>query len=104
MDNKNTISNLKNELPGFIIKSEGVEYHTECKNNKECLKAIREILDNEATEEQIVHFKQNIDKCLPCIDNYNLEVSIRKVLCDKIQKIPVPSELINSIRAKIEEI
>ncbi len=104
MDKKNTISDLKNELPKIIVKSEGVEYHTECKNNKECLKAIREILDNEATEEQIVHFKQNMDKCLPCIENYNLEVSIRKVLCDKIHKIPVPSELINSIKAKIEEI
>ena len=86
MDKKNTISILKNGLPEVIEKQEGAEYRTECKNNKECLKAIREILDNEATDEQIVHFKQNMDKCLPCIENYNLEVSIRKVLCDKIHK------------------
>jgi anti-sigma factor (TIGR02949 family) len=73
----------------------------DCKNRHECMRAIQMILDNEATYEQLEHFKQNIDKCLPCIENYNLEVTIRQILCDKIERKTVPTDVIDAIKVKI---
>ena len=89
------------KLPSTIAQQEGVEYRHECKNRHECMKAIRQILDGEATVEQITHFKENIDQCLPCIESHNLEITIRQLLCDKIEKKAVPQDLVASIRAKI---
>ena len=65
------------------------------------MRAIQMILDNEASYEQLEHFNQNIDKCLPCIENYNLEVTIRQILCDKIERKSVPTEVIDAIKVKI---
>jgi len=89
------------KLPSLIQQKEGAEYREKCEHHHECMKAIRLILDGEATQEQISHFKANINHCLPCIENHNLEVTIRQILCDKIQQKPVPEDLIKSIRAQV---
>lgn len=89
------------KLLSLIQKKEGVEYRNKCEHHHECMQAIRLILDGEATTEQIVHFKANINHCLPCIENHNLEVTIRQLLCDKIQQKTVPEDLIQNIRAQI---
>lgn len=89
------------KLPLLIQKEEGVEYRKQCEHHHECMQAIRLILDGEATTEQIAHFKANINHCLPCIENHNLEVTIRQILCDKIQQKTVPEDLIQSIRTQI---
>jgi anti-sigma factor (TIGR02949 family) len=65
------------------------------------MRAIQMILDNEATYEQLEHFNQHIDKCLPCIENYNLEVTIRQILSDKIERKTVPTDVIDAIKVKI---
>jgi anti-sigma factor (TIGR02949 family) len=75
----------------------------DCKNRHECMRAIQMILDNEASYEQLEHFNQHIDKCLPCIENYNLEVTIRQILSDKIERKTVPTEVINAIKVKISD-
>lgn len=89
------------KLPSLLAQQQGVEYRHECKNRHECLKAIRQILDGEATFEQITHFQANIDHCLPCIESHNLEITVRQLLCDRIEKKAVPQELIANIRAQI---
>lgn len=91
------------KMPQLLQVKENGNYVKECKNRNECLKALQLILDDQASVEQVEHFKQNIDKCLPCIENYNLEITVRQMLCDKIQKKEVPTDLINSIKAKITE-
>jgi anti-sigma factor (TIGR02949 family) len=91
------------KMPQLLQVKENGNYVQECKNRKECLKALQLILDDQASVEQVEHFKQNIDKCLPCIENYNLEITVRQMLCDKIQKKEVPTDLIDSIKAKITE-
>ncbi len=87
----------------LLEKKETVEYQKDCKNRSECLRALQLILDGEATPEQLQYFNNHIDKCLPCIENYNLEVTIRQILCDKIEKKPVPTDLVNEIKLKINE-
>lgn len=92
----------KHGLP-LLQQKEGAQYQTECKNRQQCLHNLRLILDGQATAEQVAHFNQNIEHCLPCIENYNLELTIRQVLCDKIEKKCVPSSVIDSIKEKINE-
>jgi|GEM_PF-446777 len=89
------------KLPSLIPQKDGAEYRQECEHHHECMQAIRLILDGEATQEQLVHFKANINHCLPCIENHNLEITIRQILCDKIQQKPVPEDLIRNIRTQI---
>jgi hypothetical protein len=67
------------------------------------MRAIQMILDNEASYEQLEHFNQNIDRCLPCIENYNLEVTIRQILADKIERKTVPAGVIDAIKVKIDQ-
>ena len=87
--------------PTYIQVQENGTYKTECKHKSQCLEAIRQILDGEASDEQIAHFKENMNRCLPCIENHNLEVAIRQVLCDKIEKKTVPAGLAEKIREQI---
>ena len=97
------MSTFKKVFP-ILEKKENAHYlHQDCKNRKECMRALQLILDGQATTEQLEHFNQNIDKCLPCIENYNLEVTIRQILSDKIEKKTVPTDLIDAIKIKINE-
>jgi anti-sigma factor (TIGR02949 family) len=87
----------------LLEKKETANYSIECKNRAQCLKALQLILDGEATPEQLAHFNAHIDTCLPCIEGYNLEVTVRQLLCDKIEKKTVPTEVIQAIKVKINE-
>jgi anti-sigma factor (TIGR02949 family) len=83
------------------VKEKSQYTQHDCRNRHECMRAIQMILDNEASYEQLEHFNQNIDKCLPCIENYNLEVTIRQILADKIERKTVPTDVIDAIKVKI---
>jgi hypothetical protein len=41
---------------------------------------------------------------MPCIENYNLEVTIRQLLSARLERKAVPTEVITSIRSKIGEL
>jgi anti-sigma factor (TIGR02949 family) len=97
------MSTYKKVFPLLQKKDTALYPQHDCKNRQQCLKALHLILDGEATTEQLEHFNKNIDKCLPCIENYNLEVTIRQILMDKIERKTVPMDLINSIKTKIDE-
>ncbi len=94
---------MPRKVPVLLQVKENVQYAKDCKNRQECLKAIRLILDGEATTEQLHYFHDHLDYCMPCIENYNLEVTIRQLLCDRLERKAVSADVINSIRAKITE-
>lgn len=95
---------MPRKVPVLLNVKENVQYSKDCQNRQECLKAIRLILDGEATSDQLHYFQQHIDCCMPCIENYNLEVTIRQLLCDRLERKAVPVEVINSIRSKITDV
>ena len=94
---------MPRKVPVLLQVKENVQYAKDCQNRKECLKAIRLILDGEATNEQLHYFQHHIDYCMPCIENYNLEVTIQQLLCDRLERKAVSTDVINSIRSKITE-
>ncbi len=74
---------------------------TQCEHHAECMKAIQAILDGEATDDQKNHFRQNIDKCMPCIELYRLEKCVKESLQNKIEKVSCPKNLIEAIWSKL---
>ena len=72
-----------------------------CEHHLECMKVIQAILDDEATEAEKDHFRENMDKCLPCIESYRLEKCIKESLNFKIEKKPCPESILKTIISKI---
>ncbi|WAC11027.1 phosphohydrolase [Dyadobacter pollutisoli] len=72
-----------------------------CEHHAECMKIIQAILDDEATEAEKDHFRENMDKCIPCIESYRLEKCIKDSLNLKIEKKPCPQSILNTIISKI---
>lgn len=85
-------------VPG---EKQGQAMKHECENHVECMKMIQAILDGEATDEEKEHFRQNMDKCIPCINTYHLEKCIKDSLQNKVERRPCPGNLVAAIKAKI---
>ncbi len=74
---------------------------SKCENHHNCMKMIQAVLDGSATEEEIDHFKKNIDVCLPCLESYELEKSVKTAMQQKVEKKCCPTTTIASIKSKI---
>ena len=53
--------------------SGNVQMKEQCENHEKCMKMIQAVLDGSATEDEVDHFKSNMESCLPCIEGYELE-------------------------------
>ena len=72
-----------------------------CENQQKCMKMIQAVLDGSATAEEVEHFKQNMEACMPCIETYKLEKSMKEAMQMKVEKKCCPQSIIVDIRAKI---
>jgi hypothetical protein len=73
----------------------------QCENHQKCMKMIQAVLDGSASPEEVEHFKQNLDSCMPCIETYKLEKSVKEAMQAKVEKKCCPQSIIVDIRAKI---
>ncbi len=71
----------------------------ECKDFK--LETLYSVLDGEASVETTEQLRAHIAKCYPCLQHYDLEVAIRQILQEKIEKKCVPDDVIQEIKNKI---
>lgn len=76
---------------------------SDCTDFNKCMTVLELVLDNEASEEEHQFFKEHIEKCMPCFSKFTNEKDIRALIKLKIQKKVVPSDLIQSIKTKIQE-
>ncbi len=72
-----------------------------CENHQKCMEMIQAVLDGSASKEEVEHFKQNMDECMPCIETYRLEKSVKEAMVAKVEKKCCPQSIIVDIRAKI---
>lgn len=73
----------------------------ECPHQQECLQLLQSILDGEATTEQKDRFMgHHLEECMPCYQNYHLEVAIRDLLKKKCAS-EAPQDLVDSIKQKV---
>ncbi len=88
-------------VPSVTGEEQPPQMKQKCEHHLECMKVIQAILDDEATEAEKNHFRENIDKCIPCIESYNLEKCIKTSLADKVKKKPCPKNILDTIISKI---
>ncbi len=72
-----------------------------CAEEEKCLTMLQLILDGEASDFEEKYFQAHIDDCMCCFERYNLDKCIKQVLKTKLEKRPVPVDLIQSIKLKI---
>ncbi|SDG04140.1 hypothetical protein SAMN04487996_114205 [Dyadobacter soli] len=92
--------NASSTTPSVTEVAQKQMKHT-CEHHAECMKIIQAILDDEASEAEKDHFRENMDKCIPCIEAYRLEKCIKDSLNMKIVKKPCPESILNTIISKI---
>ena len=76
---------------------------TNCPEKQKCLEILHLILDEEADHEQEDYFKNHMEECWTCFQNYELEKAIRDLVKAKLERKTVPGTLIDDIKAKISE-
>ncbi|MBO9638286.1 hypothetical protein SAMN04488090_4441 [Siphonobacter aquaeclarae] len=81
-----------------VVKKEHCEHHADC------MKLIQMVLDGEATPDEIEHVRQNLGKCLPCENGYNVNKAIKEALQFRVEKRDVPQSLVDCIKSKITDL
>lgn len=61
------------------------------------------VIDGEASPEEVAFVEHSISSCSNCSECYELYKSLKDCVQEKIQKRVVPTDLINCIKAKINE-
>ncbi len=67
----------------------------------EYVELIQLVLDGEANRSQEVYLRRHLKMCLKCLEKYNLDQELKKVLQLKLASKEVPSGLADTIRTKI---
>ncbi len=73
----------------------------QCENHEKCMQMIQAVLDGSATQDEVEHFKNHMSECMPCIEGYHLEKSIKDALQVKMEKKCCPQATVMDIRAKV---
>ncbi len=68
-----------------------------------CMEMLQLILDGQATAEQTGYFRSHMDQCMPCFKSYQLDMSIKELLCTKCSCGEAPPELIQQIKSQIRQ-
>jgi hypothetical protein len=93
--------NASSQTPSVTEEAQKQPMKLSCEHHAECMKIIQSILDDEATEAEKDHFRENMDKCLPCIEAYRLEKCIKESLSLKLVKKPCPESILKTILSKV---
>ena len=86
-------STYNNNQPKGII--------TDDADHQECMRILSLVLDEEATPEQREYYNKHLKDCMPYYEIYNLDLAIKDLIKKNCAGQPVPSDLAQSIRAKI---
>lgn len=71
-----------------------------CTHQEECRKLIQRVIDHDTSSEEEADFFMNKDQCLPCLEGYALELSLRKAIKSSCS-IKCPDTLFARITAKL---
>jgi len=75
-----------------------------CADASKCFQLLESILDGENIPESDKILKEKLEKCDPCFKHYHLELAIRELLKTKCCHQITPSDLLDNIRQKVQEI
>lgn len=72
-----------------------------CNGKAACMERILGVVGGDISPEQEEVFKANIQHCLPCYQEFDVQLAIRQAVQLKVEEKPVPEGLLDSIRRKI---
>ena len=72
-----------------------------CRNFDKCYEILKLIVDDQASREQQEYFKEHMENCMHCLQEYNLEQEIKQMIRQQADRQTVPSDLIDTIRTAI---
>lgn len=74
-----------------------------CREVSKCIHILNLMMDNEASEEEESFIRDHLDRCIECLEHYEVEKEIRSLIRKKIAHKKVPQELILEIKNKIAQ-
>ena len=77
----------------------GSEEPADC---EETIERLYHYLDGELTDERRAVIKVHLDECSPCLDAYDFEAELRRVIAQRCRD-HVPESLLARVRAALEE-
>ncbi len=69
--------------------------------NNSCIEMLNLVLDDEATEQQKADFEKHMEQCMPCYENYKLDVVIKQLIKKTCCGKKVPQTMVEEIRSKV---
>lgn len=76
----------------------GSEEHADCEGT---IERLYHYLDGELTDERRAEIKQHLDECSPCLDAYDFEAELRRVIAQRCRD-RVPEHLVLRVRSVLE--
>lgn len=76
--------------------------NTPCGDKKRCAQILQNLLDDQATMEELEFMQTHVFDCLPCYERYDLDAIIKS----KLKLVPPYSpkaDLLNDIRRRIQD-
>lgn len=87
-------------MKGLLDKYKLMTGKADCSKYEEIMMML---LDGEATTSQEKYLRRHMKLCLQCLDHYNLDSEVKKLIRSKLNRIAAPDDLAQSIRNKITE-
>ena len=91
---------MKAVITNLFLKLLGKKHRYCC---KDCVKNLYSVLDGEASKDQEDYFRSHINECSPCFNRFEIDKSVKEVLKLKVEHKEVPSNLISSIKNKLNQ-
>lgn len=76
----------------------GSEEHADCEGT---IERLYHYLDGELTDARRAEIKQHLDECGPCLDAYDFEAELRRVIAQRCRD-RVPEHLVVRVRSVLE--
>lgn len=86
------------------MNSEQINHLTPFGSNCSCMEMLQSVVDNQATEEQLLYFKQHLEGCAPCSANYRLDTMVKTLVQSRCCAGRPPEDLIDKIKEKINKL
>jgi len=87
-----------------LLDKKGKKLPCDEKDCSKCREIIHLIVDCEACEEQMSHFKDSISKCQECMDYLNNHKNLLSIIKEKTGRKCCPEKIANAIIDSIKEL
>lgn len=78
-----------------------IKFRTGTARCTEYLELVQQVLDGQASRSQEVYLKRHMNVCLKCLERFNIDQEIKKLVQLKLASREVPEGLADAIKTKI---